>query len=432
VTRPVAPYIYSGVLGAIAAAALVLGIHDAATASGRLGVTAASVLLVVIGVVMLISAATLLRLETHSTAVAERASNGKPVVLIGFLLAIVLGIYVFFAALGGTGVQRLLVLTTALLLMALGLLGLRSFGRNTRLTAVRVEGAIALGVVGLVAGAAQFWFQNQYVPSHAGRAVALHASLSRVADQGGFHVIRAKVEFQDVGGRSVTVVGSAYTLTGSRIVTCHRPATPARVRQVFGGFLVDPQTSRYMTDVWEERPSTVLAAGKFVGDGKRLDPDVPAGRELAFFVPRGEYQLLRFRAQLFAIPASVRLAKGALPQFVQFAGDNELYAFWRVVDESWLHALIYGRARWVVIRYELVDPDHKESPLVATALRATARFPDPTWHRGEPSGDLVERLFTQPQPSESSEPFADTELALERVAMPSANDPAACGGGTRR
>jgi len=57
-----------------------------------------------------------------------------------------------------------------------------------------------------------------------------------------------------------------------------------------------------MTDVWEERPATVLAAGKFLGDGKRLDPNVPSSREFAFFVPGHRYQLLRLRAQLFAIP----------------------------------------------------------------------------------------------------------------------------------
>jgi hypothetical protein len=202
-----------------------------------------------------------------------------------------------------------------------------------------------------------------------------------------------------------------------------------RVEDVFKHFLVDPQASRYMADVWEERPPTVLAAGKFVGDGKRLDPNVPAGRDFIFFVPHHRFQVLRFRAQLFAIPASVRLSQRALPEYANFSGDNELYGFWQVVDDSWLHDLIYGRARWVVLRYELVDPDDKSTPEVSTALRATARFPNPTWSGTRPSATLVNRLFAQPQPNDSNEPFADTELSLERVAQPGALDPPSCRGG---
>lgn len=145
-------------------------------------------------------------------------------------------------------------------------------------------------------------------------------------------------------------------------------------------------------------------------------------------MPRGRYQLLRFRAQLFAIPASVRLSQRALPQYANFPGDNELYGFWHVVDDSWLHDLIYGRARWVVVRYELVDPDHKTTLEISDALRATARFPNPTWGETRPSAALVNRLFAQPQPSDSSEPFADAELSLGSVAAPSALalDPESC------
>ena len=39
------------------------------------------------------------------------------------------------------------------------------------MTTRRVEGTIALGVLGIVLGVSQFWFQNEYVPAHAGRAV---------------------------------------------------------------------------------------------------------------------------------------------------------------------------------------------------------------------------------------------------------------------
>jgi hypothetical protein len=411
---------------AVAAAAIVIGVHDLAIASGSVGSTAVSVLLLGVGVVLLVAVYDLVRVGGRSTWTEATRPACKPIVLVACLLTIFLGIFIFFAAIRTSGAQRLLVVGAALALIVVGLLGLRLFGRDARVTPRRVEAAVALGIVGIVTGVGQFWFQNQYVPSRAGRAVALSVALSRVAVQSEYDVIRARVDYEDIGGRSVSVIGSAYTLTGSRVVRCHRAATAARVQDVFEGFLVDPQASRYMTDVWEQRPATVLAAGKFVGDGKRLDPNVPSGRELVFFVPRHRYQLLRFRAQLFAIPASVRLSQRSLPEYVNLAGDNELYGFWKVVDDSWLHDLIYGRQRWVVMRYELVDPDNKRATAVSTALRATARFPNPTWDKARPSQALVDRLFEQPQRTDSSEPFAATEFALERVAQPSALHPRTC------
>jgi hypothetical protein len=419
-------YAFVVVFLAVGAAAIVVGVHDLAIASGSVGLTAVSVLLLAVGVVLVAAVYDLVRVSRRSTWTEATRPRCKPIVLLACLLTVFLGIYIFFAAIRTSGAQWPLVVVGALALMAVGSLGLRYFGRNARVTPRRVEAAVALGVIGIVVGAGQFWFQNQYVPSRAGRAVALSVALSRVGVQSAYDVIRARVDYEDIGGRSVSVIGSAYTLTGSHVVRCHRTATPARVQDVFEGFLPDPQASRFMTDVWEERPATVLAAGEFVGDGKRLDPNVPSGREFVFFVPRHRYQLLRFRAQLFAIPASVRLSQRALPEYVNFAGDNELYGFWKVVDDSWLHDLIYGRQRWVVMRYELVDPANRSTTEISTALRATARFPNPTWSETKPSQAVVNRLFEQPQSTDASEPFANDELALERVAEPTALHPRTC------
>ena len=140
----------------------------------------------------------------------------------------------------------------------------------------------------------------------------------------------------------------------------------------------------------------MLATGKFVGDGKRLDPNVPFSREFIFFVPRHRYQLLRFRAQLLSIPASVRLSRRAYPQYKTYPRDNEVYGYWQVVDDSWLHDLLYGRERWVVIRYDLVNPDRPTVATTADAVWIRARFPNPAWHQQKPSKSTIDRLFAQP------------------------------------
>jgi hypothetical protein len=417
---------FAAFLVLVAAAAIAVGVHDAAIAGESLGVTLFSVVLVVVGAVLAVGAYELVALSRRGSWPEGKRPVCKQRVLVVFFLTIFIGVYVFFAGIGTTGDQRPVVVGVALALVVVALFGLRFFLRGPEAALPRLGASIALGLVGTSIGVSEFWYQNQYAPSHLGRAVSLDVGLHLDSRQDNFDVIRATIGYEDVGGRNVAVIGSTYTLTGSRVVRCHRAAEPKRVQGVFGGFLVDPQRSRFMADVWEIQPAAVLAAGKFVGDGKRLDADVPAGRELVFHVPRGEYQLLRFRAQLFAISASVPLSQRTLPEYVNFPDDNDLYGFWHLQDSSWLHDLVYGRDRWVVIRYELVrEPTAKP---ISPDFRVTARFPDPTWGKGRPGAALVQRLFAEPQPGDSSEPFADTELALEPVAEPTDHDsvPAGC------
>jgi hypothetical protein len=403
---------------------IVVGVHDASLAEASFGVEAASVALLVIGIVYLVAASQLDRLR--------RAWRGgkrppcSPIVPLALLLAALLGVYMFFSALGGSaGAQWPLVVATAVAILVVSVGGLRFFWDDVERTRAGVRGGVGIAVLGIAVGAWEFWYQNQYIPSHAGRAVALKVDLRRAGEQAPFDVIRATVGYEAIGGKSVAIIGSAYTLTGSRVERCPRSATVQRVAGFFTGFLTDPQRLRFMADIREETPK-VLAAGKFAGDGKRLDPDVPAERGFVFLVPRQRYQLLRFRAQLFAIPGSVHLSQRAVPEY-KLARDNELYAYWHIDDDSWLHDLLYGRERWVLIRYELVDPSDERARStranatpVAQALRVTARFPRPTWSKGKPDERATQQLFdiTEPPkstPSDASEPFAGTELAIGSV-----------------
>jgi multisubunit Na+/H+ antiporter MnhB subunit len=410
-------------------AEIVIGVHDAALAHAGLGVAISSALLLLTGVLQLAAAYLLAQLSRRSKWNSDgRRPPCKPLVLVAFLVTILFGVDVFLSALKTPSGQRPLVVVVAAAIVITAIVGLYVFGRDARVSLPRL-GTIALGLVGTVIGAWQFWFQNQYVPAHAGRAVSLAVTLNLAGEQKAYDIVRATVNYEAVGNSGVTVIGSTYTLTGSRIVRCQRPATTTTVEGVFMHFLPDPQRSRYMADSWELQPAAVLAAGKFVGDGKRLDLNVPSNRNLVFFVPRRRYQLLRLRAQLFAIPASVPLSQRTLPVFKTLKGDNELYGLWHVDDDSWLHNLVYGRERWVVLRYELVDPSNKKATKVSPDLRVTARFPNPTWTKRAPSDAQIEALFATPQQtSDASEPFGGAELALEPLVNPNPGDkvPRAC------
>ena len=147
-----------------------------------------------------------------------------------------------------------------------------------------------------------------------------------------------------------------------------------------------------MANVWEEQPADVLAAGRFAGDGIRLDANVPSSRDVIFWVPRGRYQLLRLRAQLFAISASIPLAQVLPDKKHPLVYDNNLYVIWTVEDPGWFHNLVYGREREVVTRYWIVDV-----PKATTAspdIHVAARFPNPTWSGGVPSEAALVAMFT--------------------------------------
>jgi hypothetical protein len=409
-------------------AAIVIGLHDVALPDADLRVTATSVVLLAFAAVWLVAARRLLGLSRRASWDSGIRPAGKPPVLIGLLLVLLTGLYAFLSGIRAVGDQRIFVASVGLIFIGIAVAGLVEFGSEARVTVPRV-GAIALALAGATVSASQFWYQNEYAPSQAGRAVSLKAGLVHEARQRNDDVVRATVSYEAVSGKSLTVVGSAYTLTGSRIVRCDRRGRvdASEVADVFNGFLIDPQTARFTADVRERQPSTVLAAGKFVGEGRRLEPKVPYVRQIVFHVPRGKYQLLRYRAQLFAISGAVKLSQRKPPDY-ELGPEGYLYGFWHVDDESWLRDLIYGRERWLVSRYELVrEPGDTKA---GSVMRVTARLTDATWRHGRPSLEEAAALFTTLRLTDPAEPFATTELPLEEVVAPTADDrprlPRAC------
>jgi hypothetical protein len=411
-------------------AALVVGVHDVSLTGGRLGVLFPGVLLVFAGAVFVGAVWRLIAIGPK-----EEQPPCKEPVPVALLISILLGVYVFFGAQAAAGTQRAIVTGFALLFMAAGFLGFVLFWSQIKKSTARVGAGVALTVVGLVIGGWEFWYQNQYVPSHLDRAVSVQVSLKNLGIQDGNDVLRATLDYEDVGGRAVVVLGSDYTLTGSTIVPCPRQPTARSVATTyFRNALPDPQRSRLMTDVWEVQPSTVLAAGRFVADGKKLAPNVPGSRQLILYVPHGKYQLLRFRAQVFAISAAVPLADQSLPSkqprhkqprhkrrprgpasvqpLPKNLGDNDLYDLWKLEESGWFQDLLAGRRGWIVTRYEIATSPNKNQP-PSPDLRVTARTPGPSWSGNVPSDQQIRSLFQTVPPLDTTETFADTELPLE-------------------
>jgi hypothetical protein len=397
-------------------AAVVVGVHDVMLPGGRLGVIFPAVLLVVAGAVFLGAVWQLIPIGLPLRWPEGKQPPCKQPMPLAFFVSILLGVYIFFGALTGVGAQRAIVLCVSLVFIAVGSLGFALFWDEIEVSIVRVGAGVALTLAGLLIGGWEFWYQNQYLPSHLDRAVEVQVGLKKLPAQGRYDVLSATFGYQDIGGRSITVLGSDYTLTGSEIVTCPRPATPSSVANVFTGQLPDPQRARFMSPVWEVQPATVLATGRFVADGKRLGPNVPASRQMIFYVPHNRYQLLRLRAQVFAISASVPLANQ--PPLQRDLGDNDLYDLWELGGSSWFQDLLSGHRSWIVTRYEIVESPGDTTP--SPDLRVTARSPSPTWSGSAPSNTQIKDLFENQLPLDTTETFADAELPLAPVAAPTA------------
>lgn len=399
-------------------AALVVGVHDVRLSGGRFGVLFPGVLLVVAGILFVGAVWRLIPIGRPRVWQKGERRCKEPMPA-AFLVSILLGVYVFFGALTGAGMQRAIVTGVSLLFMAAGLLGFVLFWDEIKVSTARVSVGVALTVAGLAIGAWEFWYQNQYLPSHLDRAVAVQVSLKKLGAQKGYDVLSATLGYEDVGGRAVVVLGSDYTLTGSTVVACPRTPGPKNVEGYFKNPLPDPQRSRLMSDVRELTPSTVLAAGRFVADGRRLTPNLPGSRQLILYVRHGKYQLLRFRAQAFAISANVPLVDQA-PLHANI-DDHDLYDLWKLGESSWFQDLLSGRRGWIVTRYEIVATppkwrDHVPSP----DLRVTARSPGASWSGNAPSDAQIKNLFESAPPLDTTEAFADAELPLVPVRPPTA------------
>src|SRR5919204_2426165 len=116
----------------LAVAAIVVGAHDASIAQAGIAVTASSAVLLVVGVVLLLAAYQLIGIGRRSRWRDGVRPPCRPIVLVAFLLAILVCIYVFFSAIRTASTQRTVVVAVALALALAAVAGLGFFGRDAR------------------------------------------------------------------------------------------------------------------------------------------------------------------------------------------------------------------------------------------------------------------------------------------------------------
>ena len=187
-------------------------------------------------------------------------------------------------------------------MIGVAVVGLVSFGSEAR---VRCRGWERWRwASGATATAWKVWYQNDYAASQAGRAVALRANLVHETAQPDEDVVRATVSYEAVSGKSLSVVGSAYTLTALGSVRCERrerAEVPQVLRCSAASCPILSEAGSPRTSASSSRARS-FRRGEVVADGRPW-PRSPRPADEVFHVRRGRYQLLRSRAAVRAISA---------------------------------------------------------------------------------------------------------------------------------
>jgi hypothetical protein len=394
--------IFFGLLGA---ASLMVGGHDATLASGGLGVTLVGAFLVIAAVVVLAGTVALVGARVNAFGSPEGCAS---VALVASLVAALIGFYVLVSALRADD-PGAIVLAVAIIIVVGGLGGVAYFGRGKQLTLARA-GTGAVGLVGTILAAWQFWYTNDYVPSHSGANVTVTARLEVLPQSGPFSNVRATLSAVNRGDTKITVVGSVYTLTGSRMIERNRPPR-MRPLDVFDGLIPDPQVVRFSRYTTEEGAPRAIATGKFIGDRQDLEAGQETSRKLTFSFPSGYYNVIRIRAQVFAI-RGLRLSLTDPVEIVACPNRGRVFSFWPIADDSWVRDLVEGRHRWIVIEYVMLDANGDVSPSGSLAY-VTARFPSASWQKERPSVKEALHLFDRALAVEDvNEVFAADEVVL--------------------
>ena len=286
-------------------------------------------------------------------------------------------------------------------------------------------GALVLAIAGATLAPGSSGTRTS-MPVQAGRAVALRANLVHETAQRDEDVVRATVNYEAVAGKSLSVVGSAFTLPvhescgaiARNEPTCLRSPT----RSKFSGrpaaiLLLRRCRELQPAPCWPRGSSSETAGGSSQSPVRapvRLSRSPRQVRVAA--VPR----------RVVRISGAVNLSERTRPEY-ELGADGYMYGFWHVDDDSWLSDLVYGRERWLVIRYELVR--ERGDTKADSDVRVTARLTDGTGAR-TPLTRGGGRAVHQTQDSRTRRSLSrQPSCRWRRSLTPTENDtlPPACG-----
>jgi hypothetical protein len=322
--------------------------HDVILRDEPLRVTTTGAVITVAGLLVSFSGALLLIFVLNVSTI--EVWSGRLILAACWLVAIG-AVYLIIAEARSLTVDWRIVTVAALV----GVLAVAAFFFLEKITLVTLGkvGIFLLGLVGTAFGVFQFWYQQEYLPTHKPPALTLTAQLESVGERAGRELYKATIATKNTGTVKVIAFTGTYVVSGMNYRAVKKQPTEAQIMKPLLSDAPDPYYARFLRH-YKTNSFSPLAAGKLFAENRYFEPGDELSREYVLAAPRCAYGLLSLRANIVVArgellqledkpPAVPRTYFTASPDVV---GD---FADWHLKDDSWIHDLVDGKERWIQI-----------------------------------------------------------------------------------
>jgi hypothetical protein len=328
--------------------ALVVGIHDVSLRDEPLRVTATGGVIAAAG--LLVGFAGVLLWSFTFNLKTIEVWSGRLVLAACWLVAIG-AVYVLIAE-GRSLTVDWLILAVAGVIFALAVAAFFFLEKVTLVTLGKV-GAFLLGVIGTAFGVFQFWYQQEYLPTHRPPALSLTAGIESAGERPGRELYKATITTKNTGTVKVIAFTGTYVLSGLTYGAVKKEPTEDRIMAPLQQDLADPYYSRFLRH-YAPNTFTPIAAGRLFAENRYFEPNDELSREYIVAAPRCRYALLMLRTNIVVGSGELLQLedKPAVPRMFFIPPSRNVvgvFSEWHVKDDSWIHDVVDGKERWIQI-----------------------------------------------------------------------------------
>lgn len=386
--KPPKPLTWKTRLGAtwyalLGAAALFLGVHDllfALPLTFRLD----GILLALLGLALLTCVVGYRRRRTWSYTLAVVAGLAAAAYAVLLLIAQAIN-DLRFAKVGGWFVIAALSVVAATIAGNEGRVSFAHLARS------RIQVLSSVLSVGALISIAQFWSASVRVPPASAPSLSVTTDLRQLPSKTGPVRLAGTITLRDTAAVKIWVLGSLYTLYG---MTVDRP--PTKARPVLDGLLQSIQAGQangYGASYYDGTKSLdmLLDSGPLTSDLTYLVPGEEVTYHLAFYAPRGSYDVARLETS-FEIAKDTMILdeqQQSKPRRVHDRYGTRIDSVRSLRETSWLSRLLRGSR----VLHTGVWYDAKQTPYAPTVFSYVDEAGAPPADGGGKFSVKMSRLF---------------------------------------
>jgi hypothetical protein len=221
---------------------------------------------------------------------------------------------------------------------------------RTRATLGKV-GVFLVGLLATAFGVFQFWYAQQYVPTHKPPALSLSAVLEPAGERGSRALYKATITVKNTGSVKVIAFTGTFFVSGVN----YKPPAGHALRKILNPLIkppgADPYLLRFSRD-YVETKFTPVEAGKLFPDNRYFEPGDELTREYVVAVPKGKYDLLSLRTNAVVAKGVLRLGPSPISSGLAPPKRIAVFVDYRIIDDSWIHDIVSGREHFIQIVWD--------------------------------------------------------------------------------